>query len=100
VGSAVAECVGELATQALVLLGQFQVPFEGRFQAREKRSVGCALAGRDRRRRCPAGDVTEALDLRADVGLGIQPGPVPFRNASLRVVVGLVALVGAWDDAP
>ena len=71
----VTERAGELAAEAGVFLGELLVALEGSGEPGTQRGVGCPLAGGDRAGRAGTAGAAELLDLVADVGLGIEPGP-------------------------
>jgi hypothetical protein len=71
-GPAVAEGVGELPSQPLVLAGEFPVPRQNCFQPGSQGGIRSALAGWHGRGGL-GGGVPEALDFGADVGLGVEP---------------------------
>ena len=70
---ALAEGVGELAPEPLVLLGEFSVPFQDGLQTCAERGVRGSLGCGNRCRGGATGGIAESLDLGADVGLAIEP---------------------------
>src|SRR6266511_6124167 len=74
-GALLSECLGELPTESVVVPGECAVAFVGGLETAQQRGVGCALAGWDGRGGRPVGGVAQSLDLGADIGLGVEPGP-------------------------
>jgi hypothetical protein len=72
-GAQVTQGVGELPPEPVVLLSQLAVAVAGFGEPPQQGCFGGSLASRDCRGWRPLGDFAEALDLVADVGLGIQP---------------------------
>jgi hypothetical protein len=68
----VAEGVGELAAQPCVFIGQDADAFECGGEAGAQGRVGGSLAWGNR---IGDGSAAELLDLGADAGLGVEPGP-------------------------
>src|SRR5690349_15032252 len=72
-GALVSEGAGELAAEPGVLVGELLVALQGGGEAGALGGAGGPLAGGDRGAGGAAG--AQLLDLVADVGLGVEPGP-------------------------
>ena len=75
-GPAFAERSGEGIAELLVVCFQATDAGGGRLEAAQQRGIRCALPlGRNLRRRSGRVPLAEPLDLRAQVLLGVKPGP-------------------------
>ena len=84
-----AEGVGELAAQPLVLVGEFAVAVVGDFEALSQGVVGGALRGGYRRVRLASAQAAESADLVFHVGLGVDPGAGDAGFSELRMALRL-----------
>ena len=74
-GALVAEGSGELAAESGILVGECLVALQGGGEPGVLGPVGGPLAGGDRGTGGGASGFAQLLDLVADVGLGVEPGP-------------------------
>jgi hypothetical protein len=70
-----AEGMGEVAAQPLIVLAEFPVAGVGGFEPAQQGCVGAALAARHRRLGGAPAKAAEPFDLGPDVGLGVEPRP-------------------------
>ena len=84
-----AESVGELAAQLLVLGGQFVVAAQRKVEALAQRVVAGALPGRGRGGVLGLVAGAQAPDLVFEVGLGVEPGSGDSGFSELRMPLRL-----------
>src|SRR6476646_12217940 len=82
-----AESVGELAAQLLVLGGQFAVAAQRKVEALTHRVVACALPGRGRGGVLGLVAGAQAPDFVFEVGLGVEPGSGDSGSSELRMTL-------------
>jgi hypothetical protein len=87
--SELAESVGELAAQLLVLGGQFAVAAQRKVEALAQRVVAGALPGRGRGGVLGLVAGAQAPDLVFEVGLGVEPGSGDSGFSELRMPLRL-----------
>ena len=73
-GALIAEGVGELSAQPLVVLAELTVACLRGLEPAQQGGVGGALSGRDGRCWGSSGDLAEPFDVGAQVRLGVEPG--------------------------
>jgi hypothetical protein len=82
-----AEGVGELAAQPLVLVSEFAVAAVGQFKTLAQGVIAGALLGGYRRAALVLASVAESADLVFDVGLGVDPGARHSGFSELRMAL-------------
>jgi len=85
-----------MPAQPGVFLGERLVALEGGGEPGAQRGIGRPLAGGDGAGRVAAAGFAQLLDLLAEVGLGIEPGPGDACFSELNAIIDIDRLMVAF----